>query len=1156
MRIKFLPLFVIIFVVGYLKVANAQFDQERFGKNRIQHNNKEWYHFSSNNFEVYFYDGGINIARYSIDYLESEFDRLTQTVGYVAYTKPKIFIYNSHQQLLESNLNINQNNYTIDGQTYFSKLLAEVAFTGSWESFKKDLIYQTSKIIMEEMLYGASITDAFQSNLINSFPDWFIDGAARYMAYGWDMEMDDFVRHYLDGNDNPKLHKLNPQEAALVGQSIWNFIVERFGRRYISSILNLSRINRNEENSIANTLGRRFRDFQTEWRSFYTGLNKQVLETFKDVNERNVIASTSNNKYGSISSVKFSPDGKNLAYVLNNDGKYRVIIRDLSNNRERIIFRGGYSSFDQQADFTTPAIAWKDTLNLVLGGFRRGVTTIRMRAIDGSSQDKIYLRNLTQILDLDFAPSGRTMVLSAITNGRTDIYTLNMRGQGRRITNDVFDNRTPVFLNDSTIIYASNKTDLPDSLLTGNIDVNNLPDYFNIFMLETGNDTLVHTKLTNINHTNIMPRKLNNTTVLHLSEQSGIMNIMRFGLGNMVSSQVSAFNRSVETFDYSLAANKWAYAVRDGNQSRLVLENFPNLDQFTPSTPRIQLQQAKQLNERISSRRIQRETDEEETAPSAQVREVIQDPAPVPQSRSIPTPADTTIVGVDLESLLIGGAPARTPTPSAQTTRPAAPTQDVASAPDTLPAAPMTGAISMDRLRFEREGGINTDEYVFDTIPPGSTLQQQAQQPQQPQLGAVGRSNILEAFRQQAMVKRVTGPRGYTPLFTTTSLNTNFGVDPLRGFAINLHGKMSDLLDNHSVKGGIMTALDFRSGSDVFFEYEYLKSRIDLRGRFDRRSITRSEGDLTFQRYVLTKSELGISYPFSVGTRFTLSPFVAKTQYFNLNPDSVLRGRDERQNRFDVNYAGGRAEIVVDKTRLLGLYMEQGFKGKIGATHYQGITEGDRSFTNAFVDLRNYQKIHKNITLAMRVFGGSFFGNNPQQYLVGGMDNWLFNQFHQPPSNRPEVSPVRNTAGVENSNILFTEFVDLRGYDYDEIRGRNVITFSSELRIPLFAYLSRGNITSNFIRNFQLVGFYDAGSSWNNAAPWERINDQNTEVIRTEGSPFIITLNNFNNPWLQSYGAGLRTVLLNYYVKFDAARPIRNYDVGKTRFYVTLGYNF
>jgi outer membrane protein assembly factor BamA len=89
-----------------------------------------------------------------------------------------------------------------------------------------------------------------------------------------------------------------------------------------------------------------------------------------------------------------------------------------------------------------------------------------------------------------------------------------------------------------------------------------------------------------------------------------------------------------------------------------------------------------------------------------------------------------------------------------------------------------------------------------------------------------------------------------------------------------------------------------------------------------------------------------------------------------------------------------------------------------------------------------------------------------------------------------------------------------------------------------------------------MVAFYDVGSAWNDAAPWERINDQNTEVITTPGSPFLITLNNFNNPWLQSYGAGLRTVLLNYYFKFDVARPIRNYQTEELKFYITLGYNF
>jgi len=1090
----------------------AQFDQERFGKNRIQHKNMDWYYFSSNNFEVYYYDGGQNNARMAIDYLESEFDRITQLIGFVAYTKPKIFIYNSRQELLQSNLNLNKDDYTVDGQTYFSKLLAEVPFTGSWESFKQELVYGTSKAIIEEMLYGSSISDAFQSNLINSFPSWYIDGVARYLASGWSSEMDDFVRHYLNENDKPKLHRLEQGEAGLVGQSIWNFIVERYGRRYISSILNLSRINRNEENSIANTIGVSYKNFSDQWRQYYVDLNKPVLANYKAIKEENVIAGSSQRRAGRIVDVRFSPDAKNLAYVISNEGNYKVIVRELTTGSERILFKGGYAADDQRPDFSSPIIAWKDTLNLGLATFRRGVTTLRLRAIDDSSQDKIFLRNITQILDMDFSPSGRNIVMSVISGGKSDIYTLNMRGQGRRLTNDAFDDITPVFLNDSTIIYSSNFTDLPDSVLTRTPDVNQLPDYFNLFMLEVG-DSIVSKRLTNIDNKNYRARVLNKSTILHLSEQSGITNIMRYGLGNTVSSQVSAINKNIETFDYSLVSNQIAYAVRDGLQSKLVLEPFSNLDQFTTSTPRIQIRQAKMLSERLMSRRLQEDSQD----------------STVNQRRGR-NPAQGTPPAINPEDLMIEQAPSP-------------------SAIDTIPKpGDLTGAINMDRLRFERRGGIDTENYTFDTIPPVEV---------RPNLATTqDRESLLDAFRKQSMVKRVTGPRQYVPQFIASSLNTSFVVDPLRGFGISLNAKMADLLDNHAFTGGIMTTLDFKSGSDIFFEYEYLTNRLDFRGRFDRKSLLREEGDLTFQKYTLTKTELGVSYPLSVNTRVSVSPFLAKTQYFNLNPDSILRGEEGPSNQLDVNYAGGRAEIVIDKTHLLGLYMQQGFKGKAGYVHYQGLNRSERSFSNVYLDIRNYQKISKNITFATKLFAGTFFGKNPQSYLVGGMNNWLFNQFHRPPTDRPEASPVRNAEGVENSNLLFAEFVDLRGYDYDEIRGSNVITFSAELRIPIFSYLSRGNIASNFIKNFQLVAFYDAGSSWTDAAPWERVNDQNTEVIDTEGSPFEITLNNFNNPWLQSYGAGLRTVLLNYYVKFDAARPIRDYTVEKPRFYVTLGYNF
>lgn len=1101
MRMRvFRYLFLILFL-GCGTEAWAQFDQERFGKNRVQHKEFNWYFYTSANFEVYYYDkGGVN-AKMAIEYLESEFNKLTQNIGYVAYTKPRIYLYNSPEERLQSNLDLNAQQYTEEGQTKFTRLVAEVAYKGQMDLFKEDLLFATSKVIVREMLYGASVADAFQANLITNFPDWYVDGIANYLAKGWSREMDDYIRRYLKNTSNPKLHTLTDLEAGLVGQSIWNYIAEKYGRRYVSSILNLSRINRSEENSIANTIGINIKSFLTDWQQFYLKVNEPVYTNFKTLDSKKAIATTSSRVDGAITDVKFSPDGLHLAYVLNNAGKATVWVRDLASGSQQRIFQGGSKHEELPPNLHSPVIAWRDSATLAIATFKRGLTTLRQRSLDGSSQDKVFLRNITQILSFDFNESGKNMVLSAISNGKTDLYTLNLRGQGKRLTDNVFDELTPVFLNDSTIVYSSNFMEMPDSVMKQPPVLANFPEQYNLYRVQVLKDTTVYTKLTNANSKNTFPKKINSNNLVFLSDLSGISNLMKHNIGNQVSTQVSAFDTSIEVFDVNSRMNKLAYAVRNGKESELYVDSYTGLDQFTPSTPRIQLAQVKELNERLAARRI---LDAKTQQASRAKQEKVAGPELV----------------VPLTSL------------------------------DTL--SQKTSSLTTDRLRFETRRGVNTENYTFDSIPtkPLTSTGAVASNPE------VAKSNLLETFRKQNLQKLVSGPRPMETQFFTNHINSRFVVDPLRGFGISLQGKMTDVLDNHLFMGGIMTSLDFDSGGDIWFEYEYLKSRLDFRGRYDRKTLRVTDGDFSFQKYVLTKVETGVSYPLTIHSRVYAAPFVAKTQYFNLNEDSLIYSKIPELNELQVSYAGAKMEYVYDRTEPMGLYAFTGTKGKVGFQHYQGLNYGDRSFSNLYVDLRNYQKIHKNIVLASKFYFGSFMGSNPQTYLVGGMDNWMFNSFYNPPANRPEPSPVRNPNGLENSNLLFADFIDLRGFDYDEIRGRNALTFSTELRLPLFSYLTRGTITSNFVKNFQLVGFYDIGSAWNDAAPWEKVNDQNTEVINTTGSPFVIVLNNFNNPWLQSYGAGLRTVLMNYYIKFDVARPVRNYKTEDLKFYFTLGYNF
>jgi outer membrane protein assembly factor BamA len=243
-------------------------------------------------------------------------------------------------------------------------------------------------------------------------------------------------------------------------------------------------------------------------------------------------------------------------------------------------------------------------------------------------------------------------------------------------------------------------------------------------------------------------------------------------------------------------------------------------------------------------------------------------------------------------------------------------------------------------------------------------------------------------------------------------------------------------------------------------------------------------------------------------------------------------------------------ELVYDNSLTTGLNIIEGTRGKINFTHYEGMGNKQASFSHAAIDIRHYQPLYKEIVIAVRGFTGTFFGNAPKSYVLGGMDNWFGNKINE----NGTGNPLARIEGY-NPNLIFTEFAtSLRGFDYATQYGRSVALANAELRIPLIRALSGGPITSNFFRNMQLTGFYDIGTSWTGKPP---INSNTSTQTRIEKEgPFTAEIKDFINPWLYSYGVGFRSMMLGYYMKFDLAWPVENYKVQDPRIFVTLGFDF
>jgi len=1063
--------------------AYSQLSVEQFGKNRLQYKMFNWRYLSSENFNIYFYDGGNEIAEQAAKYLEEEFESITDILGYSPYTKTRIFLYNSVSDLQQSNVGINQTDFSVGGETDFVKPQVEIAYPGLMSEFKQELVFKISQMLINDMMFGGSFTDMFQSSYLLTLPEWYIDGAASYIAYGWDIELDDFMRdHFINGRPK-KLNKYTGNEARLIGHSVWNFIAEKYGRTNIANILNLTRIIRSEEKSISNTLGMSFKDIIESWLNFYMDVSNYVLQSYTPPVKDNI--EIKNRKNYHYHKIKISPDGRYLAYSRNSRGKYKVILKDLQSRKTIDVLSGGYKVINQQVEYDLPLISWIDNDNIAIVSKKYGNNYLWFFNINSKRRQKKELTRLSNIKDFDVSESGNLAVMSADLNGQSDIFLVSLRRNSiKRLTKDIYDDINPKFIpGTGSVIFSSNRSN--DSLkVDTKLDIDKLKDVYNLYIYSIDTTRNLLYRVTNTLSRNVNPIPVSNTEFYYLSNQQGIFNLYKFDINKRIYTQISKFRSSIK--DYDIGPNKTGLAFSMLNDEITSIYYYPDYDlndnTFTPQTRRQEILSSKFVAQKIQAR-----------------RELLKDSL-----------ARAKLENQNKRQLL----------------------------PDKVEPIDTDSLKVTETKKEVRTSGefIDTDNYVFDKEVVQETRSQES---------------FLSQYRKLRKEKEILGPYDYETLFSAKNLVTSFVIDPLLGFGIQLEMQMIDMLENHKFLGGLLATTNLKSGK-IFGEYQYLKYTVDFNVRYDRKSLYRTI-ESGSQKYSLNKFEVGASLPLNITSRISIKPFYALTRYFDLDQLVLTNPLPNEKTESTYHYGGFKAEYTFDNSVVTGLNLMSGTKGKISYTMYQGLNDSDKSFGNFEIDFRNYQKIHREFVLATRVYYGRFFGPNKQNYLLGGLDNWLFSKTNFTGPN----DPLLNQPLVDNSNQLFMEYVlPLRGFDYNTFNGTNTLIANVELRLPIVRYFVRGPISSNFFRNLLFVGFYDIGSAWTGKSPFATVNSVNTQILDYEGSPFSAVIQNFKNPWLSSYGFGLRTVLLGYYMKFDLAYPIEDYRIGKPRFLVSLGYDF
>ncbi len=1088
-----------LFLTFFSQKSSGQFYngyQMAFGKNRVQYDERFWTFMKWKNFDTYYYLGGLELATFTGRTANEDLEEIEKLLDYKLDGRIQFIIYNKLSDAKQSNIGLetedNANN--IGGVTKIVGNKVFIYFTGDHEKLHQQIRSGIARVLIDQIMYGGDIKDRIQNSALLALPDWYLNGLISYISRKWDVEIDNRVRDGIVNKKYLKFNHLTGTDALYAGHSIWKYIIDTYSESSVSNLLYMTRVNRNIESGFLYVLGVSVNMLSDNWKE-----SMEKMYANSDVNRDSLPSNPVVKKPKPsliYNQLKASPDGRNIAYVTNDLGKYKVYIYDVDKKKKKKIMRGGYRSYSQETDETFPALAWHPTGRvLAIIRERKGKLWMDTYTPETKKTEENQLFNFEKVLDFSYADDGQSIVMSAIQKGQSDIFVFNLRTRTfDQITKDIYDDLNPHFINRSkAIVFSSNRVN--DTL---DVDKKNqLPvsSTFDVFYYNYKGKSKLLKRITNTPSFNeVQPMQYDADNIAYLSDENGIVNRYVAHLDSAISFVDTAehYRMIVQTFPQTNYARN--IVAQDVNISGT------RLSEIFYSKGRLRLYVDK----------ISKSTASQSSVPNTLFRN---------------------------ESL-------RTAVVS-----PSTPSQQNAPANETvIVESPTENKVVQD------SNHVDIDNYVFQTDFPKSKNKKEKKK-ETPAVAVP----IPVAGTQQTQTGSDTvtftlpKQRNYDPAFSSTYfvsqldnslLNTTYQAFTGGGalyFNPGLNGffklGISDLLEDYRITGGFKLAGDLNS-NEYFLSYENLKRRMDKQLTFYRQAREIFSGPIAAKVHTHELRYFN-KWPFSDVSSVRGSIAFRNDRLVFLSTDLATL---KEPNQY-MNWGTARVEYVLDNTLSTGVNLYNGTRLKVFGEYYKQVDQENTSMYVVGVDVRHYQKIHREMIWANRFAAGTSFGDEKIIYYLGSTDNWLV----------PKFDP---TTQIDYSqNYAYQSLAtNLRGFDQNIRNGNTFALINSELRIPIFKYLLNRPIKSDFIRNFQVVGFGDIGTAWTGRSPYDSTSKLNNQVITNQ--PFTITLISQHEPIVAGYGFGLRTRLLGYFIRADWAWGVEDYIVKPYVFYLSLSLDF
>jgi len=343
-----LVLFLALLILGGQAQLSAQGIETEFGKNRVQFHDFKWSFFESDNFIIYFYQGGQDLAKYTLSFAETNIDDLSYKLEYQMGSKIEILVYHNLADLKQTNIGIGSQFNNVGGVTKIVGNKLFVYFNGDHEHLEQQILAGTSRVILDNIVFGSNIQEVLQNAVLLNLPEWYTQGLIAYLSRDWDDEINEHVRKGVLENRYRKFSKLRDDDAYYAGFSFWSYVVSQYGEGVLPNIMYLTRVNRNVDSGFVFVLGKTLREVVKEWRDYTSALYFSETVSREALDVETAIVRVKNKKRDiNITDARLSPNGKKIVYVVDDNGKYKIFLKDLEDDsRKEKLLKQGFRAFN------------------------------------------------------------------------------------------------------------------------------------------------------------------------------------------------------------------------------------------------------------------------------------------------------------------------------------------------------------------------------------------------------------------------------------------------------------------------------------------------------------------------------------------------------------------------------------------------------------------------------------------------------------------------------------------------------------------------------------------------------------------------------------------------------------------------------------------